>query len=108
VSADMLAALLAAVRAAPALPGARCRGRHHLFDGAGKDESEDVVAHRHDQALRLCRDCAALDACRDWVDSLPKRERPEGVVAGRVHVEKPPGRPRKTRTQTNNERTTND
>ena len=31
---SQLDALLAAIGAAPVLPGARCRGRHHLFDEA--------------------------------------------------------------------------
>ncbi|GAS87542.1 hypothetical protein [Mycolicibacterium brisbanense] len=87
--------LLAAVGVAPALPGARCRGKHHLFDDAGKDEAPEVVAQRHQQALGLCRSCPALASCGRWVDSLPRSRRPPGVVAGVVHAPKPPGRPRK-------------
>ncbi|HPY26393.1 MAG TPA: hypothetical protein PLK19_18990 [Mycobacterium sp.] len=51
---------------APALPGARCRGRAHLFD-----EPE--------------QHCPALTACAAWLASLPARHRPAGVVAGRTY-----------------------
>lgn len=87
--------LFAAIGVAPALPGARCRGRSHLFDGPGQNEDNATVTFRHDHALRLCRGCPALHACRTWFDSLPERERPEGVVAGRLQLPRPMGRPRK-------------
>lgn len=77
--------LLAAVGAAPALPGARCRHRSHLFDEAGKDEPPGVVEERHAQALGLCRICPALASCSEWFDSLPAPKRPTGVVAGIVN-----------------------
>ena len=51
MSADQLHRLLAAVGAAPALPGARCRGKHHLFDEQGTHEDPDTADQRHTQAL---------------------------------------------------------
>ncbi len=81
---SQLDALLAAIGAAPVIPGARCRGRHHLFDEAMPGEDPDTVAARHAQALGLCSHCPALDRCADWFDSLPKRKRPLGVCAGQV------------------------
>ena len=90
--ADLFAALIGA----PALPGARCRGRHHLFDEPSADEPADVAAQRHKQALGLCRDCPALASCEQWFDGLTPSKRPPGVVAGRVHRVNAVGRPRKT------------
>lgn len=81
---SQLDAILAAVGAAPCLPGAKCRGRHSLFDPAAKGEDPDTVAARHAQAVELCSYCPALDKCRDWLDSLPPQQRPYGVVAGVV------------------------
>jgi hypothetical protein len=79
-----LDAMLTAIGAAPCLPGARCRGRHHLFDPAGTHEPAPVVQQRHAQALGLCQDCPALEPCRAWVASLPPKRRPQGVVAGTI------------------------
>ncbi|HPY26001.1 MAG TPA: hypothetical protein PLK19_16960 [Mycobacterium sp.] len=78
----------------PALPGARCRGRHHLFDDAAQGEPADTVEARHRQAIRLCQRCPALEPCQTWLDSLPPSRRPAGVVAGRINS-RPPGRPKK-------------
>jgi WhiB family redox-sensing transcriptional regulator len=86
--------LLAALVGAPALPGARCRGRHHLFDQAARGENPDTVNTRHAQALGLCARCPSLSRCKDWFNALPARERPFGVVAGRVN--QPPARPKPT------------
>jgi hypothetical protein len=77
--------LFAALAGAPSLPGARCRGRAHLFDEASANESAQLVAQRHAQALGLCRGCTALASCTRWFDTLTPKERPHGVVAGRVH-----------------------
>lgn len=85
--------LLAALAGAPSLPGARCRGSA-LFDERGHDETEDIAAQRHLQAIGLCRLCPSLGPCRQWVDSLPKAKRPSGVVAGRAP--KTVGRPSRT------------
>ena len=87
--------LITAIASAPALHGARCRGIGHLFDEAQPGERPTVVAQRHNQALGLCQHCPALDRCREWYESLPRRKRPTGVVAGRVHQPARQGRPRK-------------
>jgi len=84
-------ALFDALGAIPALPGARCRGRHSLFDGSPPGENPEVRAARHGQALELCAGCPSLERCEDWHDSLPKRQRPVGVVAGRVNLANPVG-----------------
>lgn len=88
--------LLAALAGAPALPGARCRGKHHLFDPTAPGENSDVAAQRHAQALGLCSNCPALTRCEDWHDALPRTKRPDGVVAGRVNRPQPVVRPRRT------------
>lgn len=76
--------LAGALAGAPSLPGAKCRGRAHLFDPAATSEPTEVVAQRHAQALGLCQRCPALDACTEWVSSLRPSRRPPGVVAGKV------------------------
>lgn len=82
---SQLDAILEAVGAAPCLPGAKCRGRHHLYDPAAQGEPADVVEARHAQALSLCRySCPALSACESWLESLEPAKRPYGVVAGVV------------------------
>ncbi|MBP2450506.1 hypothetical protein [Mycolicibacterium lutetiense] len=90
---SQLDALLAAVGAAPALPGARCRGKHHLFDEQGTHEAPETTEQRHAQALGLCRLCPALASCQTWFDTLTATRRPKGVVAGQLNTPKPPGRP---------------
>ena len=87
--------LLLELAGAPSLPGAKCRGRHHLFDPVpeGQREHPDVTAQRHAQALQLCRNCGALASCRVWFDDLPKSRRPVGVVAGQLNP-RPVGRPK--------------
>ena len=80
----LLVDLLAALAGAPALPGARCRGRPHLFDPAGAAEAEASVADRHRQAVGLCAACPSLNRCAAWLASLPPTEQPPGVVAGVV------------------------
>lgn len=87
--------LFAALLGAPALPGAKCRGRSHLFDEAGADEDASTTEFRHQHAVTLCRSCAALASCQVWFDNLPRSKRPPGVVAGRVHGSSRAGRPRK-------------
>jgi WhiB family redox-sensing transcriptional regulator len=78
--------LLLVIAGAPSLPGARCRGRHHLFDPAAPGENPDNVTARHAQALGLCLHCPALAACQSGVADLPLKKRPPGVVAGRPAV----------------------
>ncbi len=91
---DQLDDLIAAIGRAPVLPGARCRGRHHLFDTADSREDPDVAIQRHSQAVELCARCPSLTRCEDWLDSLPNNQRPLGVVAGRVNLANPVGRPK--------------
>jgi len=93
--------LLAAICAAPCLPGARCRGKHHLFDEAASGENPDTTAARHAQALGLClNSCPSLTRCESWFLGLKPSSRPTGVVAGQVwengkpKSERPPGRRR--------------
>lgn len=91
-----LETLLASLAGVPALPGARCCGRHHLFDAGRQGEDPDVVNARHDQALQLCGQCPAQMRCQDWLESLPTSQRPVGVVAGQLIRPKVPGRPRRS------------
>ena len=73
--------LLGVVTGAPSLPGARCAGRAHLFDPAEPTEPASTAQARHRQAVGLCQRCPSLIRCRDWIDTLPARDRPPGVVA---------------------------
>ncbi len=79
--------LLAALGAVPALPGARCRNRHELFDLAGPDADPDNREYAQNAALALCRTCPALAGCQQWFDGLKPSQRPIGVTAGRVVAE---------------------
>lgn len=88
--------LFDALAVAPALPGAKCRGRHHLFDEPERDADPDDAEYQQQAALRLCSHCPSLVRCAEWVDSLPPSKRPPGVVGGRVRRTKPAGRPRKS------------
>ena len=80
----MIDTVFAALAAAPDLPGAACRGLAPGFDAARPDETVAEVAHRHLAALAICAKCPALAACSSWLETLPVRERPVGVVAGRI------------------------
>jgi hypothetical protein len=82
---SQLDAILEAVGAAPALPGAKCRGRHSLYDAAALGENPDTVAARHALAVELCSYCPALTRCQSWFYGLTPKKRPLGVVAGRVN-----------------------
>lgn len=77
--------LLAALAGSPSLPGARCRGRPHLFDEADPNEPFTVTADRHAQALGLCLHCPALAPCTAWFSTLAPSKRPTGVIAGRLN-----------------------
>lgn len=88
--------LLAAIVGAPALPGARCRGRHHMFDPAAFGEDPAIVEARHTQALGLCAQCPALERCGEWLDSLPAKRQPLGVIAGQRRIPNPVGRPERS------------
>lgn len=76
----LLADLLGTLRAVPALPGARCRGRSELFDGA-----DGLDGDRTRAAAALCQVCPALTACASWADRQPDN-RLDGVVAGRLYA----------------------
>ena len=87
----------AALAGVPRLPGAACVGRHTLFDPRALDDPDrpDTEA----RALSLCRSCRALAGCEAWFFGLPPKQRPHGVIAGRVNypaeaVAHPRGRPR--------------
>ena len=78
-----LDALLDPLRGIPQLAGARCVGRHEMFDPRDAyDPDRDDIESR---ALQVCRRCPALPDCSAWFDSLPATQRPVGVVAGRVN-----------------------
>ena len=65
----------------PILPAAACRSRHELYDRVvDEGGSADTKA-----ALEICDGCLELDACHDWLESLPKKLRPLGVTAGQLH-----------------------
>src|SRR5215470_7073820 len=74
-----LAELLDIIAHTPRLDGALCRGRPSLFDIEDARQRTAVKA-----AIELCECCPALDACRDWLDSLPPASRPVGVVVAGV------------------------
>jgi hypothetical protein len=69
---------VSALRGIPALPSPQlCRNRSAMFDA-----TDEIAAQ---PAIRLCGQCVALQACGDWLDSLPPSKRPPGVTAGRAH-----------------------
>ncbi len=74
--------------AAPPLPGAVCRGRWRLFDEPPPELDPRRAASRRQAALRLCRQCPALTRCQQWVASLPRCQRPSGVVAGQANLDR--------------------
>lgn len=86
--------LLGALAGVPRLDGARCVGRATLFDPQRDRENWRAAAERHQAAQAICRDCPALARCRDWLDGLPKSDRPPGVVAAQL-LDTPTTNPRK-------------
>ncbi|MBY6708477.1 hypothetical protein HQ308_16880 [Rhodococcus sp. BP-241] len=86
----------AALAEAPSLPGALCRGQHHLFDGCDFEagETRTEAAERHAVAARICSVCPELAPCRAWSGqfSYPLAH----VIGGRV----PAARRRTTDTPT--------
>lgn len=92
--AELLAGLAAA---APSLPGARCAGRYELFDSTiegscnGPAGAAQVAAART-EALRLCAGCPERAPCGAWLDSLRPKDRPLGVIAGRLITSRAPRR----------------
>ena len=72
--------LILALAGCPALPGAKCRGKSHLFNGEDGLEGE-----RTRQAAQLCRRCPALDRCRAWADKQSPKAL-DGVVGARLYA----------------------
>jgi hypothetical protein len=68
----------------PRLSGGLCIGFSEVFDppvtGGFTDDEKERVAF----ARSACGRCPVLEACRQWVDGLPLKRRPTGVVAGVV------------------------
>ncbi|SBS77292.1 hypothetical protein MHPYR_410002 [uncultured Mycobacterium sp.] len=90
---DLMASWLTAIATAPKLIDAGCRGStdfdvDHDCDGEPPEAREDRLR----RAVAACNACPALDACTAWFDGLSPRQRPTGVVAGRV-VERPGASP---------------
>lgn len=79
-----LTELFAELSAVPRLEGALCRGHSALFDPADTDDDKDDTKSRLRFAIKTCHWCPALSECRSWLNSLPRRQRPRGVVAGRI------------------------
>jgi len=85
--------VLAELAAAPNLTAAACAGQWDLYDrtdqatATGPAGAEEVAQARA-EALRICAGCPELDPCGNWLDSLPPRQRPLGVVAGRINTPK--------------------
>ncbi len=97
--AEILETWIALLAGAADLPGAACRGRAQEFDADRDGESRDGREDRLDGAVAICRQCPALTDCADWLDRLPRRRWPTGVVAGRVIEATPAGTPRLRRPQ---------
>jgi len=79
-----MTSLFEALQSAPNLSGALCKGRWDLFDETTDPELIERATH-------ICASCPAATACAEWLDSLPKSQRPCGVVAGRLHRRKGAG-----------------
>jgi WhiB family redox-sensing transcriptional regulator len=71
--------LLGSLAGTPSLPGAKCKGKSHIWDQYDCPESIEY-------ALGHCAACPALDACEAYFDSLRPSQRPVGVTAGRVNL----------------------
>ncbi|MCC8929750.1 WhiB family transcriptional regulator [Rhodococcus sp. I2R] len=76
----------------PRLDDAACIGSSDLFDPPSDGEARETTEQRHRDAVRLCWECPAIGACRDWALDEP---RSGAVLAGRMpDARRPPGRPR--------------
>ena len=75
-------ALLTVAARSPDLAGAVCTdpGVRELFDAAVESTAVEVS----EDALFACSRCPALGACRAWVEGLPAKQRPVGVIGGVV------------------------
>ncbi len=74
--------IFGALAGVPRLDGANCLGLWSLFDEPEPGDTDGRDANR--AAVELCRTCPALDDCRTWLDSLRPKDRPTGVIAGRI------------------------
>lgn len=72
----------------PRLSGARCAGKHPLFDAEIDGETAEDRSDRLTWARQQCARCPVVSACRT---AGLEQEHPLGVWAGRVHGQ--PGRP---------------
>ena len=76
---DALDALLrVAVRYMPDMPSAACKGNADPFDRSA------VSPPARAEALKICKGCPTLDACRQFLTSLASDERPRGVMGGAI------------------------
>lgn len=82
--ADNWADLSRVLGALPDLAGALCVGRSGLFDSPEPGADRELAEYQKARALSLCARCPVLDACTEWLNSLPKSKRPSGIVAGRT------------------------
>ena len=79
---------------APALPDAACVNHYELFDQTISSSTGHKAAELgalRTEALAVCTSCPALAPCRKWLNTIPPRQRPSGVVAGQVNTRRPPG-----------------
>src|SRR5690242_8398540 len=84
---EVEAGMLASIAAAPDLAGAACKGST-AWDWDVRETPESTAAKdaRLDAAAEACDRCPALDACREWLHSLPEAKRPTGITAGELTV----------------------
>jgi WhiB family transcriptional regulator, redox-sensing transcriptional regulator len=78
-TAALLRAMVGYVANVPPLPQAACKNQPWMADLESGSPPELI-----ERAKETCRRCPALDACRRWIDSTPKRLRPAGVAAGEL------------------------
>ena len=79
--------LVSQLHTIPDLPGARCRGRHELFDATitgHRGDTPDNLEYARTAAAQLCATCPALHDCAAWLDTQPPHNRPLGITAGRL------------------------
>lgn len=85
--AELTDAWAAAIRTAPDLAGAACKGSTD-WDWDVREAPEPAADRdaRLDRAAAMCAGCPALAGCRAYRDALPERDRPPGVMAGQLTV----------------------
>ncbi|WP_277371061.1 WhiB family transcriptional regulator [Rhodococcus rhodochrous] len=72
------------------LTGARCAGRHPLFDAELEFETPEARTSRLSWAAGQCRQCPVASACQT---AATEQEHPLGIWNARVYGQ--PGRPQK-------------